>query len=84
MTITSTLVPEQKCPTCGTKLDAAASPDGATPNAGDFTICVECGEWMRFNDDLTLRSFTKKDVVDLTLPQMRMMSRVTAKIRKGR
>ena len=38
------------CPWCGYRADAASTLDGekVKPKPGDFTICLECGEWSVF------------------------------------
>ena len=42
-----------QCPVCDSGFDAASAVDGEdlTPEPGDITICLYCGEWMMFDDD---------------------------------
>lgn len=50
------------CINCGHTLDACtAMEDGATPNPGDITICLYCGEVSAFCEDLTTRSVSKEE-----------------------
>ena len=42
-------------PLCGERLDAAASPDDASPVPGDVAICVHCGTFLSFTERLQLR-----------------------------
>lgn len=62
---------ESECTCCGTKLDACIHPDEATgtifntpktPSEGDFTICIECANVMRYNEDFTLRALDQDDM----------------------
>jgi hypothetical protein len=44
------------CPRCGYRLDAASDLiGGATPKPGDFSVCLNCGELLRFNRKRILR-----------------------------
>lgn len=55
-------VPEHKCK-CGAEMDATTGVDtGTVPADGDFTVCIICGFIWVFNDDLTLREPTDKDM----------------------
>ncbi len=48
-------VPAQWCPDCFHKLDGVTSVGAeATPSPGDFTVCIECGNILRFADDMSL------------------------------
>lgn len=50
------------CPNCSYKIDAASSAitlnvyePKQLPAVNDFSICLNCGRWLMFNDDLTVR-----------------------------
>jgi hypothetical protein len=41
-------------PCCGYMVDSASDPNGdATPEPGDFSICLRCGAILQFGPDLT-------------------------------
>ena len=52
-------VPMNRCPVCDTELNRA-SPVGydMSPQPGDCTICIACGNLMAFTEALTLRPLT--------------------------
>jgi hypothetical protein len=62
-------MPLSTCTSCGLKLDAAtgvAEDDhkgDIVPDAGDFTVCINCGHLMIFNEDLTLRDLTDDEMI---------------------
>ena len=66
------------CPHCGTVLNAAtaAEESGGSPSPGDVTLCVECGEWCLFDDELKLKKPSDDILVEIgsdpVLRQMRM------------
>lgn len=45
------------CPYCGNNLKAHAIPseDSTPPIPGDFSLCTQCGGFLRFDRDLKLR-----------------------------
>lgn len=59
---------ESRCPTCGYKLDGATKAHGeeAAPEQGDTSICLNCGEVLKYEADLTLRKATAAEMKDLT------------------
>ena len=60
-----TQLPESRCPYCNYKLDAAGSPEGATPSEGDWTVCLQCASPLVFNSDLNVRKPTVVDLAEL-------------------
>ena len=59
------LVPPSPCPGCGMVLDAANAADDtlpARPRPGDLSVCVHCCAMLAYNEDLTLRQATEKEV----------------------
>lgn len=57
--------PATICPSCGRTLDAAQNLQDAQPTPGDFSICLECGHLMTFADDLSLRSLTREEEIEI-------------------
>lgn len=58
-------VPLTVCPTCGYRADGASNvfnPKAVRPKSGDFSMCMSCGEILRFNDDYTMRALTYDDI----------------------
>lgn len=54
-----------KCPTCSRKIDANANmsgPDDATPEPGDFAVCIFCGAVLIFNDQLERKIAKDADI----------------------
>lgn len=60
-----TLIPEDYCPFCGHKLDAASTPGGAIPNPDDISVCLSCASALRFDKSLRLRAMTQGEFADL-------------------
>lgn len=58
-------VPPSQCVECGKKMDMASG-RGATPEPGDFTLCIRCGSLNVFDVDLTLRRPTLDEYVEST------------------
>lgn len=44
------------CPACNAKLDRATciTDPGAGPSPDDVTVCLHCGTWLVFTDDLAV------------------------------
>jgi hypothetical protein len=44
------------CPACDYKCDSASVVDGQhqVPMPGDYSICLNCGEWLEFSSDMAL------------------------------
>jgi hypothetical protein len=57
-------MPLSRCPGCGAKLDAARAvdADAASPDPGDFSICLDCGHLMAFDDQRMLRDLTDDEM----------------------
>jgi hypothetical protein len=62
-------VPPSVCTSCGLVMDGATgvAEDGhkgdIVPDPGDFTVCINCGHLMIFNEDLTLRDLTDDEMI---------------------
>jgi hypothetical protein len=58
----TTRVPETNCPACGARFSAAtAAIDDAVPKPGDWTLCIECGVVLAFDETLTPRALTEDE-----------------------
>lgn len=57
-----------QCLTCGLVLadvDAESPKEAAAPNPpspGDFTVCIGCGHLHAYDDDMTLRELTTREL----------------------
>jgi RNase P subunit RPR2 len=55
-----------ECPSCHKQLDAASSvDDNLRPEPGEITICLYCGHIMAFDDDLSFRELTSKEMIEV-------------------
>ena len=72
----SFVVPVDACGRCGYIMDRATG--DALPKAGDFTICLACGDLLRFGNDLRTRGTTCIDVADLDDEQRDYIRRAQA------
>lgn len=75
-----TQVPENLCPYCGKKLDAASGE--GTPSPGDVSVCIECASPLMFTDELTLRVMTRAEFADLPPATRADLRRYQAAVRK--
>lgn len=55
------------CPKCDAEMVGAFEAGPAAPKPGGFTICWKCDEFLRFSDNLKLRSLTDADKRTLDL-----------------
>ena len=56
-------VPQAKCPLCGHTLDAASGVNtDASPDPGDYSVCIGCASPLTYRDDLTLRALTAPEI----------------------
>lgn len=53
-----------RCVQCKKKLDASSviDDDHAVAKPEDFTVCLYCGELMRFKEDMTLRRVSENEM----------------------
>lgn len=58
---------ESRCPACNYELDAATVTHGEDklPCEGDASICLNCGQVLKYQADLTLRKASAADVREL-------------------
>jgi hypothetical protein len=64
MNIQGLNVPHRKCPACGYEIDSATCVDGSDtqPKMGDFTICINCMQALKFGYYLRLELLSGEDV----------------------
>jgi len=72
------LTPVDAC-RCGYILDMATGK--AAPRPGDFSVCLSCGNLLRFTDDLRTRDTTCEDVAVLDEEDIAYIGRVQDAIR---
>lgn len=84
-----------RCPWCHVKFDLATHVGGkagkgppARPKEGDFTLCIQCGEWCVFTASGDLRKPTHPEFEEIAKePLFRRMRQcwveVTGKLRTG-
>lgn len=64
--MTTTRVPISACKACGKPNDSATSISAdIKPTPGDVSICLYCGHVTVFDDDLTLREPTSKEMHEI-------------------
>ena len=58
--------PASKCPACGHPLTRATGIDGGeqAPDPGDYSVCLYCGQLLRFDEDLAVRPATLDEAGD--------------------
>ena len=63
----STRTPVNYCRSCNYRMDAAsdATLEGSIPKVGDWSVCIRCGELSVFNDDLTVRAPTQRELIGI-------------------
>jgi len=75
---------EDFCPTCNYKIEVAAVATGehVTPMPHDVSICLNCGEWLEYSDDMALIILTEKTRKELDKEQLNVLRRGTEFIKK--
>lgn len=68
-------ITENDCPFCGCKSDAATNMNDETlvPKSGDLSICINCGEFLQYGDNLVLDKMSESVLDDIdqdTLDEM--------------
>lgn len=66
-TLASSRIPVSLCPECGYKMDgtAAAAAEHLMPQAGDVSVCLNCGQLLLFEEAMTMRKPTREEVAEL-------------------
>jgi len=72
------------CPTCNYTIEVAATAVGehVTPIPHDVSICLNCGEWLEYSDDMALIILTGKTRKELSKEQLDVLRRGTDFIKK--
>lgn len=72
------------CPTCNYKIEVATTAVGehVVPNPHDVSICLNCGEWLEYSDDMALIILTEKTRKELDKEQLVILRRGTEFIKK--
>jgi hypothetical protein len=74
------------CPWCGNKMDSASCVSGsghyAEPHSGDYSVCIRCGAFLVFKDDLSLRKADAMDIREMSSEQ-HMALLAISKVVKG-
>lgn len=72
------------CPTCNYTIEVAAAAVGehVTPMPHDVSICLNCGEWLEYSDDMALIILTEKTRKELDKQQLITLRRATEFIKK--
>lgn len=63
--VVTTAVPLSHCCACGKELDYATNIEGQSPSAGAYTICLDCGHLMMFDETLRLRNLTDQEMINI-------------------
>lgn len=61
----TTDLPENRCPLCGYRVDAASAPGEASPNPGDSAVCMSCASVLVFDESLRLRKMSRDEFTGL-------------------
>jgi hypothetical protein len=71
-------------PCCGYEVDTTSDVRNKdiTPKVSDVAICVSCGAWLVFKEDLTMRLFGPEDLLMTSDEMLLEMRRATALIRQ--
>ena len=82
----SVRIKESACSHCGKALDSAISTQnpGVRPGPGDVSICIECTNWNKYNENLELEPFTETDRESAEDGFLAEMDRVQDKLRKSK
>jgi hypothetical protein len=75
-----TPLPQRTLPCCGYAVDTATEIHGeaVSPKQGDFTICLRCGQWLRFQDDQgAVAPLTLDDWIELPDAERHIMRRLS-------
>lgn len=77
-------LPNDECPTCHYKFDSATEVTGKQhrPRVGDITICLNCGDVLIFNDDMTIRQVEDDELLNLDEETYTTINRATNEIHK--
>jgi hypothetical protein len=63
---------------CGVKLDCATG--DREPRPGDYSLCVECFEILRFDENMWLRSATPDEIAEMPAEMKAQLAMVAAEL----
>ena len=79
-------IPLGPCPICGHECDAASAIGDpaifAEPKPGDYTVCIECGGWLKFGQGLNLKRLTEQDILNMKNEEHDQLTAVTKAVRE--
>ena len=59
------------CPFCKRMLEGHHSPEkNQTPSPGNATVCIHCGEFLEFDEDLQLIEISSETLVKISGPDL--------------
>ena len=63
----TTAIIDHKCPHCGAQQNRATSTDGLKggPEENDITLCMACGTFGAFDQNLAMRKLTPEEMVEV-------------------
>ena len=77
--------PEQECPGCKTKLDAADPLNNDnSPAPGDLSVCYRCGSFLVFDEGLSIRLMRVAEIEALEDDDRNLMLRARRAIQQMR
>lgn len=77
----TTHLDQDECPACKKRLDAASPVDGeSVPSPNDLTVCVYCGAWNKYGEDMKLLPLTQEERDTLDPVLQKELEEVSAKI----
>lgn len=75
------------CPTCGSRLDAATGigeeAEAKGPRPGDFSVCMRCGTFLRFDDECEPQLALESDLAELDQATRATMERAQKVFRRA-
>lgn len=76
-------LPKSTCPECSYTMDSATDAGGgrAEPEAGDFSICLNCGACLKFNDILVLEPIPPDELAGINDRTLRILSTASDQIK---
>lgn len=78
-------LPKTTCPSCGYgEMDSASCVTGekVEPQPGDFSLCLNCGEWLVYNDILVPRLARRAEVESLDETAKAQLTRASKLIKQ--
>lgn len=84
--MSETVTPLNLCPTCGYAMDRATDaldePGAPAPKPGDFSMCLSCGQPLRFTEGLHIRVCPPDELHLLPMAQRLVFDKARAYIQR--